>query len=307
MAKTKQATAFILGGGGARGALQVGALRALLEAGIQPDMLVGTSIGAANAAFLAIFGPTPETLHRLERSWRAAAEADLLPANYLWLTIRLLFNRAGTEVEQHIRDYLISQGLDPALRFGDLTGPRLFLVAADLKKGDVTIHGTDPTQSILEGVLASTAIPPWVRPLEREDHLLVDGGLLSNLPIEPALSHGATEIIALDLADPRPVGLGVGRLGPFLFRLLHTLQQRQIHLEKQLAAQRGVPVHHIKLQAKSPVAVWEFPRAISLFEPGYEMTKEYLAAHPELGQKPQLPWWRRLRFPQRRNPEGASP
>ena len=296
MTRTKQTTAFVLGGGGARGALQVGALRALLEAGIQPDMLVGTSIGAVNAAFLAKYGLSQESLPQLEKSWHVAAEADLLPRHYLWLTIRMLFNRSGTDVQQHIRDFLVDQGLDPALRFGDLSGPRLFLVAADLQKGGVALYGTDPSQSILEGVLASTAILPWVRPLERDDHLLVDGGILSNLPIEPALSHGATEIIALDLADPRPVDLGVGDIGPFLFHLAYSVQQRQIHLEKKLAAQHGVPVHHIQLRGESPVAVWEFPRATSLFEPGYKLTREYLATHPELGQKPQLPWWRRLRL-----------
>lgn len=52
----ERCTAFVLGGGGSRGALQVGALRALLEAGIVPDLLVGTSIGAANAAGLALWG-----------------------------------------------------------------------------------------------------------------------------------------------------------------------------------------------------------------------------------------------------------
>ncbi|MDQ7028746.1 MAG: patatin-like phospholipase family protein [Ardenticatenia bacterium] len=51
--------AFVLSGGGNRGALQVGALQVLLEAGIQPDVLVGTSVGAVNALFLAC-DPTPQ-------------------------------------------------------------------------------------------------------------------------------------------------------------------------------------------------------------------------------------------------------
>ena len=289
--------AFVLGGGGARGALQVGALRALLEAGIQPDMLVGTSIGAANAAFLATFGPSPETIARMERTWHSAAQADLLPANYLRLTLRLLLNRSTSQIEQHIRDYLVEQGLDPELRFGDLAGPRLFLVAADLSSGSLTVHGSDPAQSVLEAVLASTALPPWVRPLQRGDGLLMDGGIVSNLPIEPALSQGATEIIALDLADPRPVGLGIGNLGPFLFHLGYTIQQRQIQLEKQIAAQRDIPVYHIRLRAESPVAVWQFSEAPALFELGYELARAYLADHPELGrEEPQRPWWQRLRL-----------
>lgn len=79
MAKNK--LAFVLGGGGARGALQVGALRALLEADIHPDLAVGTSIGALNAAFIGLHGFNSQALDGLVTTWRAAATADhlLLP------------------------------------------------------------------------------------------------------------------------------------------------------------------------------------------------------------------------------------
>jgi NTE family protein len=60
--------AFVLGGGGARGALQVGALRALLEAGYRPDLLIGTSIGAINAAGLALWGVDLAGVDALARS-----------------------------------------------------------------------------------------------------------------------------------------------------------------------------------------------------------------------------------------------
>jgi len=65
----EKCTAFVLGSGGSRGALQVGALRALLEAGIVPDMLVGTSIGAANATGLVLWGVNLDGLAALERVW----------------------------------------------------------------------------------------------------------------------------------------------------------------------------------------------------------------------------------------------
>jgi NTE family protein len=288
--------AFVLGGGGARGALQVGALRALLEVGVQPDLLVGTSIGAANAAFLAIRGCKVEGLGELEDAWHDAARRDLLPSNYLWLTIRALFNRGGLEVAHHIRDFFVNHGLNPELRFSQLAGPRLILVAADLKAGCAVLYGTEPAGSVLDGVLASTAIPPWVRPLARQDRLLMDGGMVSNLPIEPALAQGATEILALDLADPRLVG-GTRGFGPFLFQLISTVEQRQVYLEEQLAAARGVVVHRIRLQPASPVAVWDFAHTEALLERGYLLMQDYLAGHPGLsGPAPpkKLPWWRRI-------------
>jgi NTE family protein len=274
--------AFVLGGGGAKGALQVGALRALLEAGLQPQLLVGTSVGAINGAYLAASGFTLDTLDGLEEAWHDAGRRDLLPDNYLWLTVRALFNRPGLEVQERIRRFFIQHGLRPDLRCGELPGPRLIMVAADLWAGRAVLYSTDPDQLVLDGLLASTAIPPWVRPLDAGDHLLMDGGVVSNLPIEPALSQGATHIVALDLADPRPVGPVAGGFGPFLFQLIYTVEQRHAYLEKQLAAAQGVPVYHIPLQSAVPMAVWEFKRAVPLLERGYALMREYLDAHPEL-------------------------
>lgn len=278
--------AFVLGGGGAKGALQVGALRALLEAGLQPDLLAGTSVGAVNAAYLAVRGFTTDALDALETAWRDAAKSDLLPDNYLWLTIRALFNRPGLEAQERLRGFFVRHGLRPGLRFGELAGPRLIMVAADLWAGRAVLYGTDPDQLVLDGLLASTAIPPWVRPLDAGDHLLMDGGVVSNLPIQPALSQGATHIVALDLADPRPVGPVAGGFGPFLFQLIYTVEQRHAYLEKQLAAAQGVPVYHIPLQSAMPMAVWEFKRAVPLLERGYDLMREALDAHPELVSMP---------------------
>ena len=70
--------AFVLGGGGARGALQVGALRAMIEAGMQPDLLVGTSVGAMNAACLALHGINPKGIAELEQAWQDASQSCLL-------------------------------------------------------------------------------------------------------------------------------------------------------------------------------------------------------------------------------------
>jgi NTE family protein len=260
--------AFALGGGGARGALQVGAVRALLEAGYQPDLLVGTSIGAVNATYLALHGPTLTSLPGLIEAWHDAAAADLLPANYLWLTVRVLFNRAGWRPYHRMRDFFIAHGATPDLRFGDL-GTRLILVAADLNTGRSVLYGADPQQSVLEGLLASTALPPWVHPLEKDEQFLVDGGVVSTLPIEPALAQGAREIIALDLADPREVPVEAHGFGPFLGKLMNTIERRQQEMELALAEARDVPVWRIALQGEQPVPIWDFSHTDELIERGY--------------------------------------
>lgn len=268
--------AFVLAGGGARGALQVGALRALIENGIRPDLVVGTSVGAINAAFLGLNGFTPSSLEALEKAWKAAAEADLLPPNPAWISLRVIFNRIHFRLDHRIKDFLVSQGLTPEIRFGDLPGPPILLVSVDLNRTQPVYYGDDLQQSVLDGVLASTAIPPWVHPLEVENRFLLDGGAISNLPVEPAILHGATEIIALDLSAPGEIDQNAHGFGPFWVKFLSTIIGRQTYLEMELARAKGIPVHRVELVAEPPVAIWDFSQTPSLIEAGYRQMKNAL-------------------------------
>ena len=265
--------AFVLGGGGARGALQVGALRARLEAGYQPDLLVGTSVGAINSSFLALHGVTLRSIDELVKTWHEASQADLLPANYLWLTVRALFRRSDTYTSNRLRDFAVAHGVHPNLRFGDLQGVRLIIVTADLNGGCVALYGLDPNQSILEGLMASTALPPWVAPLDIGDRLLMDGGVVSNLPIEPAMTAGATEIIAMNLSDPGSYPQETPGFGPFLARLLGTMEHRQLELELALAQARRIPLHYLHLRAPESVPLWDFSQTDALIQRGYDLAR----------------------------------
>ncbi|MFN3929752.1 MAG: patatin-like phospholipase family protein, partial [Thermoflexus sp.] len=101
--------AFVLSGGGNRGPLQVGALRALLERGVEPDFLVGTSAGAINAVAFAV-DPTPGGVERLAAAWRRVRRADIYPGNLFTILWRLLthqdslFNGSGLRrvLEAHL-------------------------------------------------------------------------------------------------------------------------------------------------------------------------------------------------------------
>jgi NTE family protein len=269
--------AFVLGGGGARGAMQVGALRALLEAGIQPDMLVGTSIGAVNAAMIAIYGFSETGLERLERAWLDAMEADLLPGDYLRLMVRTMLNRMGKEIyHDQMRDFYIRNGITPDIRFRDISHPRLYCMATDLNRYDPFIFGIDPEQRVLEAVLASSAIPPWIPPLRMGEEWLMDGGALSNLPTEPAMRLGATEIIAMDLFDPRPPDLEAKGFTSFLDKLLTSVEHRQIDMELALAEARGTPVYHWRFRYRDMIPVWDFSHTEDLFQTGYDQGVKFL-------------------------------
>ena len=269
--------ALALGGGGARGAMQVGALRALMESGIYPDMLVGTSIGAVNAAMIAIHGLSEEGLERLERAWLDAQNADLLPGNYLHIALRTMLNRMGREIyHQQMREFYIRHGITPDLQFGDLTSFRLYCVATDLNRYEPFIFGIDKGQRVLDAVLASSAIPPWVAPLRSGREWLMDGGALSNLPIEPAMRLGATEIIAIDLFDPRPPDLEAKGFTPFLDKLLTSVEHRQIDMELALAEARGIPVYHWRFRYRDMIPVWDFSHTEDLFQTGYDQGVKFL-------------------------------
>ncbi len=278
---------FVLAGGGSRGALQVGALRALLEAGYQPDLLVGASVGAVNAAFLSMHGFSAAGLDRLEESWRVAARSDLLPANTAWLTVRVLFNRLRTHPYHKMRDFFISQGVSPKFRFRDLKGPPAVLVSADLNTYQPIYYGPDPNQSVLEGLVASTALPPWMHPLEKDGQFLMDGGVVSNLPIEPAILYGATDIIALGLSNPAAVNVEAYGFGPFWEKLLKTFEERQISLELELAKAKDIPVYKVDLKIEPVVPIWDFSRTEEMFSAGYQQMQIALQSWPkEIKQVP---------------------
>jgi NTE family protein len=283
--------AIVLGGGGARGALQVGALRALFESGYTPDLLVGTSIGAVNAAFLAVHGPNPEGVAALVEAWHDAARADLLPANYLWLAVRSLFNRPVNDPYHRMRDFFIAHGLAEDTRFADIQGVRLALVASDLSHGCPMIYGEDLQQRVLEGLLASTALPPWVHPLEQSGHVLLDGGVVSTLPVEPAMRLGAGKIIALDLIDRRGTAGDNNRLGLLMGRMIFSVEQRTSDLECALAEARHIPLRRINLGWQEPIPVWDFSHTDELIEQGYELALREIAAW----QPPRRTWWARWR------------
>ncbi len=274
--------AFVLGGGGARGAFQVGALRALHEAGLRPDLLVGCSIGAVNAAAIALWGYDETGLYGLELAYQKVAASDILDLNMSRLAMQAISGRLSFDSGKRAASFLIATGITPDLTFGDLTGPRLALVGADLETGESVIYGLDPTESILAGVLASMSIPPWFAPIEKDGHFIMDGGALSNLPVEPALRMGATEIIALDIDDPAAYPGGGNSFVHFLRRLWYGLGQRSLSLELDLAEARGVPVRRIELRSPAATAMWDFSDYPGLIRSGYEQTREWVGGNYEL-------------------------
>ena len=284
----------MLGGGGSRGALQVGALRALFEAGYQPDLVTGTSIGAANGAFLSVHGFDLNGIGRLEQIWQQTMRQELMSSNLWWETMRILLKRRNGHSVQRVREFAIEHGLKPDLRFKDLDSVYLYPVAADLNTGQPVVFGVDPEELVLESVMASMTLPPWMLPEEKDGRFLMDGGAVSNLPVEAAVQMGATEVIALDLFDPQeedseePSGLR-----PLLWKFNRMVEARQVELEIKLAEASGVPVRHIILSGDPPVPMWDFRRSVELMDTGYHIAREAIQTWQPTVQPS---WWNPERY-----------
>ncbi len=144
-------TAFVLAGGGSFGAVQVGMLRALLAAGVVPDLVVGSSVGAINGAYLA-GAPTLEGVARLEAIWCGLRRRDVFPVT--WLSITALLACRDFVVEPDGLRQLLEQHL-PYQQLEGATVP-ICLVATDMRGGQAMRLSA---ASAVEAVLASCAIP----------------------------------------------------------------------------------------------------------------------------------------------------
>jgi hypothetical protein len=123
-------------------------------------------------------------------------------------------------------------------------------------------------------------------PIERDGQYIVDGGALSNLPIETAIRLGATEIIALDLHDPESYADVNKTIDPLLTKLASAITERQLRLEIELASARGVPVHYVSLRSTPPVPLWDFKTHRDLFKIGYETMKNEMSSWPQKSLPP---------------------
>jgi NTE family protein len=195
-------TAFVLGGGGVLGAHEVGMLRALAEAGVAPDVIVGTSVGAINGAFIA--ADPAGAAARLGELWQGAELQRAFTGTLLGRAARLL--RSGTHLHaiEPLQE-MLDRSL-PVKDFADLALP-LHCVAANIERASARWFSRGP---LVPAVLASCAVPGLLPPVEVDGEHYFDGGLVHSIPVGRAVELGARIIYVLHvgrierpLAPPR--------------------------------------------------------------------------------------------------------
>ena len=184
-------TAFVLSGGGSLGAVQVGMLQALSARGVRPDLLVGTSAGALNAAFVAGHGADPNALSRLEDVWTRLRRRDGFPFHPVRLSAAALRRVPSLcpcgPLRRLVQAHLTFDRLE------DAPTP-LHVVATDVRSGREVLLSEGRA---LDAVVASASVPAILPPVRIGDRDLIDGGVADNAAVSQAVELGADVVWVL--------------------------------------------------------------------------------------------------------------
>lgn len=262
-------TAFVLSGGGSLGAVQVGMLQALAESGIRPDLLIGTSVGAVNAAFIG-GRPDYEGALRLGDVWRSLRRQDIFPLSP-WSGARGLLGRSNHVISNANLAEVLRKHL-PYQRLEESTIP-VHVIATELKTGRAVLLSSGPA---IPALLASTAIPGIFPPVTIGRREFIDGGVANHTPIAAALELGASRIFVLPVGYPWLRQEPTNALGMALHALARFIEQKldaEVSAYKHLADIQVLPT--LDVQAVSPA---DFSHTDELLTRGYRSCRRYLAS-----------------------------
>jgi NTE family protein len=239
-------TAFVLSGGGSLGAVQVGMLAALAERGYRPDLLVGASAGALNAAFIAERGFDLDSVDELASVWRRVRRNDVFPFAPHQHLLALAGARPALCTPAGLRRLVDAHiTID---RLEDAAIP-LHIVTTDVLSGcEVLLSTGEPTPA----VLASSSIPAVLPPVQIDGRWLFDGGVANNTPISQAVALGADRVVVL------PAGVACALPAPPRSALATAIHAITLLIEQRLvldAAAYGERVELIVLPPLCPLSI----------------------------------------------------
>jgi NTE family protein len=271
---TGDLTAFVLGGGGILGAAEVGMLRSLLERELTPDLVIGSSVGALNGAFIAA-EPTLAGVEALAQMWTSISDRGVLTGSMVGRLSTLA--RRGTYLHSNegLR-HLIENRLGP-VRFEDLA-VRFECIAACIERASARWFTSGP---VTRAVLASCAVPGLLPAVEVEGEHFFDGGLVSSVPVGRAITLGARRIFVLHVGRiERPL---TAPSTPWQVGLVAFEIARRHQFEEDMSTiPAGIEVHVLPTGADVPPISVRYRRAAGIpgrIETAHRAASMYLDQH----------------------------
>jgi NTE family protein len=251
-------------------------LQGLTENGILPDILIGTSVGAVNAAWIA-GNPDHGGSQQLAEIWFGLRRQDVFPFSP-WNGARGLIGRSNHMISNGNLRTLLEKHL-PYQRLEEAAVP-LHIVTTDLKTGRPHSICSGPA---VPALLASTAIPGVFPPVTIGRQTLVDGGIANHTPVATAIELGASRIYVLPVGYPWLNQEPTNALGMALHALARFVEQRldaEVEANRQLAEIHVLPA--VDMPAVSPA---DFSKTKELIKRGHTSALRYLDA----GAPPRAP------------------
>lgn len=232
--------ALVLSGGGSLGSFQVGAIQALAERGESFDLFVGISVGAINAAHMAMYRNTREAARELADLWAPLQTSDVhkrwFPFGYLHALWQLGARNTTPLCE------LVDRRLKPDQI--QKSGKRLCVGAVAVETSEYRVFDeTDP--DIAEAVIASSALPIFLEARHIDGLTWVDGGARNATPLRDAIVRGATDITVVTTFNDTPpraatpsniIGVGLGTLAAMLYEIMQNDLKHCQHVNELIDA-----------------------------------------------------------------------
>lgn len=185
--------AFVLSGGGNQCVSQVGMLRALIEHGIIPDVVVGTSAGALNGAVVAT-NPTLDGIAHIQDVWLSIRTGQVFPGNRFAQAWNVLTRDDHLFENDGLREVIAMA--DPAPTFDQMAVP-FRVIATDLRSGEEMVFAAGPVEPAL---LGSAAIPGLFPPVDHGGLMLIDGAVTDNVPMWHAFAGPVDEVFVCNVS-----------------------------------------------------------------------------------------------------------
>ncbi len=255
--------ALVLCGGGSRGALEVGFYRAVREFGLPIDLVIGSSVGALNGAFIAAGAPPDE----LVRLWLKVRRWDVMRWN--WKGLLRARHDPGLHTLEPLRE-LLRRTL-PATRFEELSLP-LTITTTDLQLGKA-VHWSG-SGDLIEPLIASLSLPVFFPPVRIGDHQFVDGGVANNVPLDRAAALGTRHALMIECGCCQRIRASFTSLLGVLGRSLLIAFDCKFSIDRERMG-KSMQLHVVQQELQVDVGLLDFGHTADLIDAGYRQTLEY--------------------------------